>query len=91
MPIAQRVSPINIRALPSQRDLIDKAATVLNKNRSDFILEVACEEAENILLDQRLFHLDDEAYQAFEKQLNAPLSQNEGLRKLLKSQSPWEK
>jgi uncharacterized protein (DUF1778 family) len=86
-----KVSPINIRALPSQRDLIDRAAMLSNKNRSDFILEVACKEAENILLDQRLFMVDDETYAKFEALLEAPVGENSGLKSLLKSKSPWEK
>jgi len=56
-----RAAPINIRARSTQRNLIDKAAAMLNKNRSDFMLEAACREAENVLLDQRLFLVDDNA------------------------------
>ena len=52
---ANRDSPINLRALPTQRALIDRAATLLGKSRSDFMLEVACREATDVLLDQRLF------------------------------------
>ena len=33
----RREAPINIRALPAQRALIDKAAAALKKSRSDFI------------------------------------------------------
>lgn len=47
-----RDAAINLRALPQQRDLIDQAAQMLGKNRSDFMLEAACERAQSILLDQ---------------------------------------
>ncbi len=47
-----RAAAINLRALPEQRDLIDHAATLLGKNRSDFMLEAACERAQAIVLDQ---------------------------------------
>lgn len=40
-----RDAAINLRALPEQRDLIDHAANLLGKNRSDFMLEAACERA----------------------------------------------
>ncbi len=86
-----REAPINIRARLTQRKLIDKAAAMLNKNRSDFMLEVACREAENVLLDRRLFLVDDEAYQAFEALLNEPVHDNPALRELLKTTAPWEK
>ena len=47
-----RDAAINLRALPEQRDLIDHAARLLGKNRSDFMLEVACERAQAVVLDQ---------------------------------------
>lgn len=87
----QRNAPINIRALESQRDLIDKAAFYKQISRSEFILESACREAENILLDQRLFLVDDETYQAFLNKLESPVSENLAVKALLKSKSPWEK
>ena len=86
-----REAPINIRARLTQRNLIDKAAAMLNKNRSDFMLEAACREAENVLLDRRLFLVEGEVYKAFEALLNAPVNDNPALRRLLNSKSPWEK
>lgn len=86
-----RAAPINIRARSTQRNLIDKAAAILNKNRSDFMLEAACREAENVLLDQRLFLVDDNAWQAFETLIDAPVKDNLALRKLLNDKAPWEK
>jgi uncharacterized protein (DUF1778 family) len=86
-----RAVPINLRARSSQRNLIDKAAAMLNKNRSDFMLEAACRAAENVLLDQRLFLVDDSAFQAFEALIEAPVKDNLALRRLLKTKAPWEK
>lgn len=40
-----REAPINIRAKTSQRDLIDMAASLVSKSRTDFVLEAACREA----------------------------------------------
>lgn len=52
-----RDAAINLRALPEQRDLIDQAANLLGKNRSDFMLEAACERALSVVLDQVHFSL----------------------------------
>ena len=91
MPTSQnKIAPINIRAQKDQRALIDKAASSLNKTRSDFMLEVACQAAENVLLDQRLFLVDDEAFNTFKAQLDAPVANNERLHNLLNRKSPWE-
>ena len=53
-----RNATINLRALPEQRDLIDQAARLLGKNRSDFMLDAACDKAQSVLLDQVFFNLD---------------------------------
>lgn len=88
--IETKAAPINIRALQAQRDLIDKAAAIRNKTRSDFMLEAACHEAENVLLDQRLFQLDDADYEAFEAALKTPVAKNSALQDLLSKRAPWE-
>jgi uncharacterized protein (DUF1778 family) len=85
-----KISPINLRALASQKILIDQAAALVHKNRSDFMLEAACKEAENILLDQRLFLVTNESYQAFVKSLDSPIDENQKLHSLLKSNNPWD-
>lgn len=41
---------LNLRAKESQRALIDAAAEILHKSRTDFILEMACKAAENVIL-----------------------------------------
>jgi uncharacterized protein (DUF1778 family) len=86
-----RVAAINLRALPEQRDLIDHAASVLGKNRSDFMLEVACERAQSVLLDQVHFSLDADKFQQFTDLLDAPTESNEGLKRLLALDPVWSK
>ncbi len=82
---------INLRASGKQRSLIDRAAESLGKNRSDFMLEASCREAESVLLDRRYFSLDAEAYEQFMTILDAPPSANPRLRRLLAEKAPWEK
>ena len=81
---------INIRAKRTQRDLIDQAAEMLGKSRSDFMLETACREAEELLLDQRVFNLDADRFKQFQVLLDAPPGDNPKLRKLMASKAPWE-
>uniref|UniRef100_UPI0039B8B0F1 type II toxin-antitoxin system TacA family antitoxin n=1 Tax=Klebsiella pneumoniae TaxID=573 RepID=UPI0039B8B0F1 len=56
---------LNLRAKESQRALIDAAAEILHKSRTDFILEMACQAAENVILDRRVFNFNDEQYAEF--------------------------
>lgn len=84
-----RTAAINLRAMPEQRDLIDHAAALLGKNRSDFMLEVASEQARSIVLDQTFFALDSEKYKQFTELLDAPVSENIGLDRLMNVVEPW--
>ena len=86
-----KTAPINMRVEPSQHALLTKAAALLHKDRSAFILDVACREAENVLLDQRLFQLSDQNFDAFEAALSAPVPENTKLKALLQEPAPWEK
>ncbi len=81
---------INLRANSKQRALIDRAAETLGKNRSDFMLEVACREAGTVLLDRRFFLLDEKTYKRFTAALDKPPAENARLRRLLATKAPWE-
>ena len=84
-----RDAAINLRALPQQRNLIDQAAQLLGKNRSDFMLEAACDKAQTVLLDQVFFSLDDEKFRQFNALLDGPLESNPGLEQLMSVKAPW--
>ena len=84
-----RDASINLRALPEQRDLIDHAANLLGKNRSDFMLEAACERAKAIVLDQVFFSLDETRFREFTALLDAPQSANPGFERLMAVKAPW--
>jgi uncharacterized protein (DUF1778 family) len=85
-----RDAAINLRALPEQRDLIDHAATLLGKNRSDFMLEAACSAAQVVVLDQVFFGLSSDKFQQFTALLDAPPSRNPGLERLMAVTPPWD-
>lgn len=84
-----RDAAINLRALAEQRDLIDHAAQLLGKNRSDFMLEAACDKAQSVVLDQVFFSLDDDKFRQFTQLLDAPPAHNPGLDRLMAVKAPW--
>jgi len=81
---------LNLRIKPEERSLIDHAARVRGKNRTDFVLEAARAAAEEALLDQSIIAVDQEAYAAFLARLDMPPQANERLRKTMRSPTPWE-
>ena len=86
-----RDAAINLRARPEQRDLIDQAAELLGKSRSDFMLEAACDKAQSVLLDQVFFRLDADKLRQFTKLLDASPANNPGLERLMAVKAPWGK
>jgi uncharacterized protein (DUF1778 family) len=88
---AARSTVINLRADEPRRNLIDRAAEALGKNRSEFMLEAAAREATAVLLDRRLFQLDARDFRRFVAALDAPPSDNPRLRRLLARRAPWER
>ena len=55
-----RNAAIDVRAYPEQRDLIDRAAKLLGRSRSDFLLKAACEKAQSVLPDRVFYGLGAE-------------------------------
>jgi uncharacterized protein (DUF1778 family) len=88
---AARDVNINLRATRNQRSLIDRAAEALGKNRSDFMLEASCREAESVLLDRRYLVLDAETFGEFKAMLDLPPATNPRLRRLLAEKAPWDR
>jgi uncharacterized protein (DUF1778 family) len=82
---------INIRAKVRQRDLIDQAAERLGRSWSDFMLDAAYREAEEVLLDQAFFTVDAGTFIQFRALPDRPLPPTDKLRRLLKAKAPWDK
>ena len=81
---------INIRAKPNQRAVIDRAAQLQGKSRSEFMLESAYQKAQDVILDSCFFGLDELKFKQFLALLDAPPTPNQKLSALLKTKSPWD-
>ena len=86
-----RTRVINLRTDEARRALIDRAAEALGKDRTEFMLDAATREAQSVLLDRRLFQLDQAAFRRFATALDARPADNPRLRKLLAKRAPWER
>jgi uncharacterized protein (DUF1778 family) len=87
----RRESTIHIRAPRQTKELIDSAASVVGKSRTEFILDSARKDAIDVLLDQRLFVLDPDQYDAFMKALDNPPPAGARLKALMKRRPRWQK
>lgn len=87
---ATRSARLGLRATPEQEAVLRRAADVAHKSLTDFILDSACQAAEQTLLDQRLFVVSGSQYQALMDLLDRPAQDNDGLRDLFARKSPWD-
>ncbi|KAF2990852.1 hypothetical protein MJC1_01950 [Methylocystis sp. MJC1] len=88
---ADAKASINLRIEANTRQLIDEAAAVLGKTRTEFMIESARRQAIDVLLDQRLFALDPDRYDAFMRALDNPPAPGPKLESLLRRVPAWGK
>lgn len=82
---------LNLRIKPELRGLIDRAAQLVGKNRTDFVLEAASRAAEDALLDRTVFTVSPEVYAEFLARLDAPPQPNERLRRTMRTPAQWDR
>ena len=88
--LAATAGAINIRIRNDDRTLIDQAALLAGKSRSEFMLDAARRAASETILDRTLFRIAPAAFSRFTTLLDAPPQSNAALRKLMKTKAPWQ-
>ena len=97
VPVAERQESgvskgsINLRIEAGTRRLIDDAAAILGKTRTEFMVESARQQAVDVMLDQRLFGLDPEQHDAFVRTLDNPPAPGPKLKSLMRRVPAWQK
>lgn len=89
-PQIPRRDTLNLRIKPEERGLIDRAAIITGKTRTDFVLEAARLAAEEALLDRTVFTVNTEAYATFLARLDETPKPNERLRRTMQAAPPWK-
>ena len=82
---------IQIRATAETKAMLNRAAQLRGQKLSEFMLESARRQAEEAILDQRVFFLDAKAHDAFLAQLDAPAKPNAALRALMARKPAWQR
>ncbi|MCD2171950.1 type II toxin-antitoxin system TacA family antitoxin [Rhizobium sp. C4] len=90
-PLSSNKGTINLRIEKQTRDLIDEAAAALGKTRTEFMVDSARREAIDVLLDQRLFILNDADFEVFSEALNQPREPDPKLRALMNRRPAWDR
>ena len=86
-----RRDTLNLRIKPDDRGLIDRAAELTGKTRTDFVLDAARRAAVEALTERTLFAVDAATYAKFLAALDAPLGPNPKLARTMQTLAPWDR
>lgn len=82
--------PLSMRLPEADIAIIDRAATLRGRSRTDFVRDAAVRAAEEVLLDTYLIRMSPEAFAHFMAVLEAPAQPDPELVELMKRPAPWE-
>ena len=82
---------IQIRASAGMKAMLSRAASLRGQKLSEFMLDSARREAEEAILDQRVFFLDAEQHEQFLAMLDAPPVPSPALERLMKRTPVWDR
>ena len=89
-PVRRKDDVIQIRASAETKAVLNRAAALRGQKLSEFMLESARRQAEEAILDQRTFFLDDKAHARFLTLLDAPPKPSPKVRARFARKAPWE-
>lgn len=82
---------IQIRASAETKAVLNRAAALRGQKLSEFMLDSARRQAEEAILDQRIFFLDSKTHEKFLAMLDSPTRSKKHLNALLSRVPAWEK
>ncbi|MDR3518239.1 MAG: DUF1778 domain-containing protein [Azospirillaceae bacterium] len=82
--------PISMRLPEADIAMIDRAAGLRGRSRTDFVREAAVRAAEDVLMENRLIRMSVEGFAAFMAVLSAPVAAIPEVVELAKRPAPWE-
>jgi uncharacterized protein (DUF1778 family) len=82
--------PISMRLPETDLAMIDRAAGLRGRSRTDFVREAAVRAAENVLMENWLIRMNAEGFAEFMATLSAPAASVPEMVELARRPAPWE-
>ena len=83
--------PLSMRLPEADIAMIDRAAGLRGRSRTEFVRDAAVRAAEDVLMDHRLIRLSPEDSAAFLSALSGPAEPVPEMVELLRRPAPWER
>lgn len=82
--------PISMRLPEADIAMIDRAARVRGRSRTDFVRDAAVRAAEDVLMENRLIRMTPEGFAEFLSVLSGPAAPVAEMVQLAMRPAPWE-
>ena len=82
--------PISMRLPEADVAMIDRAATLRGRSRTDFVRDAAVRAAEEVVMEQSLIRMSPEGFAGFIEVLAAPAAPVPEMVELARRPAPWE-
>lgn len=82
--------PLSMRLPEADIAMIDRAAGLRGRSRTDFVRDAAVRTAEEIVIENALIRMSPKGFKAFMSAIAAPAVAVPEMVELLKRKAPWE-
>jgi uncharacterized protein (DUF1778 family) len=83
------LAPISMRFPEGDVEIIDRAARMRGRSRTDFVRDAAVRAAEDVFLEQSTIRMSPEDFAAFKAVVEAPPQAVAEMVRLLREEPPW--
>lgn len=88
---ARKEHPLSLRLAEADLAVIDRAASLRGRSRTEFMRDAAVQAAEEVLLETLPIRMSQEGFEAFLAALAAPGSAVPEMVDVLQRTAPWER
>jgi uncharacterized protein (DUF1778 family) len=83
--------PLSMRLPKADIAIIDRAAALRGRSRTDFVRDAAVQAAEEVLMETALVRMTPVGFSAFMRALSGPATPVPEMVQVLRRPAPWEK
>ena len=89
-PAERKEHPLSMRLPEADIAIIDRAAGIRGRSRTEFVRDAAVRAAEDVVMDHRLIRMSPEGFSEFMAVLAEPAAAVPEMVELAKRPAPWE-
>lgn len=82
--------PLSMRLPAADIAMIDRAASLRGRSRTDFVRDAAVREAENVVMEAMPIRMSEDGFGAFMEALTRPGRPVPEMVEVMRRQAPWE-